>query len=64
MKDLVNLLCGMSASVNPVNDVSVDLIMKSNGDKIIDIRLEGLFINLQLQKLLRLSRLANINPDS
>lgn len=38
--------------------------MKPNGDKIIDIKLEGLFIYLKLKPLLKLSRLANINPES
>jgi hypothetical protein len=54
----------MTESVNPINDITVNLIMRPNGDKIIDIRLEGLFIYLKLKPLLKLSRLANINPES
>ena len=64
LPDLVKLFHNVTESVNPVNDVVVKLNMKPSGEKSIDVKLEGLYIDLKLRPLLKLSKIVNIDPST
>ena len=64
LKDLVKLFLNVTSSVNANDDVEVKLNMKVSGEKSIDLKLSGLSIDLKLRPLLKLSKIANIDPST
>ena len=64
INSLVNILSNLNASKNEKNDLVVNVFMRNNGDKTIQVQLEGLFIDLKLRPLLKLSKIAILLPDT